>query len=216
MSGLKRLIHEIHRRSLWQVLGIYIAVSWAVFQVVQTLTEGLGLPDWVPPYAFVLLLIGFPIVLATAFVQEGLSPLRNRDPTLLPTLEATFEAQVRTGSGARRLFTWRNAIAGGVLAFAVLGVLTAGYMAMRVLGIGPVGSLVAQGALDAREPIVLAEFENRTNTEALGVLVAEALRIDLSQSPFVKVAEPALIAQANEHGTRCAPRSGAGARGRDP
>ncbi len=23
MSGLKRLIHEIHRRSLWQVLAIY-------------------------------------------------------------------------------------------------------------------------------------------------------------------------------------------------
>ncbi|MEE8550183.1 MAG: hypothetical protein V3T08_02895, partial [Gemmatimonadota bacterium] len=72
MSGLKQLIHEIHRRSLWQVLGIYVAVSWVVFQVVQTLTEGLGLPDWVPPLAFVLLLIGLPIVMATAFVQEGI------------------------------------------------------------------------------------------------------------------------------------------------
>ncbi len=30
MSGLKRLIHEIHRRSLWQVLPIYVAASWAV------------------------------------------------------------------------------------------------------------------------------------------------------------------------------------------
>ncbi len=25
MSGLKQLIHEIHRRSLWQVLAIYVA-----------------------------------------------------------------------------------------------------------------------------------------------------------------------------------------------
>ena len=66
MSGLKRLIHEIHRRSLWQVLGIYLLASWVVFQVVQTLTEGLGQPDWVPPFAFVLLLIGLPIVMATA------------------------------------------------------------------------------------------------------------------------------------------------------
>ncbi len=66
MSRLKQLIQEIHRRSLWQVLGIYVAVSWVVFQVVQTLTEGLGLPDWVPPVAFVLLLIGLPIVMATA------------------------------------------------------------------------------------------------------------------------------------------------------
>ncbi len=53
MAGLKQLIQEIHRRSLWQVLGIYVAVSWVVFQVVQTLTEGLGLPGWVPPLAFV-------------------------------------------------------------------------------------------------------------------------------------------------------------------
>ena len=35
MAGLKQLIQEIHRRSLWQVLGIYVAVSWVVFQVVQ-------------------------------------------------------------------------------------------------------------------------------------------------------------------------------------
>ncbi len=45
MSGLKRLIHEIHRRSLWQVVGIYLVASWIVFQVIQTLTEGLGLPE---------------------------------------------------------------------------------------------------------------------------------------------------------------------------
>ena len=42
MSGLKKLINEIHRRSLWQVLGIYLAVSWVVFEVAQTLTEGMG------------------------------------------------------------------------------------------------------------------------------------------------------------------------------
>ncbi len=45
MSGLKQLIHEIHRRSLWQVVGIYLLASWIVFQVIPTLTEGLGLPE---------------------------------------------------------------------------------------------------------------------------------------------------------------------------
>ncbi len=79
MSRLKQLIQEIHRRSLWQVLGIYVAVSWVVFQVVQTLTEGLGLPDFVPRYAFVLLLFGLPIVVATALVQKGLQPLQTLD-----------------------------------------------------------------------------------------------------------------------------------------
>jgi len=42
-----------------------------VFEVVQTLTEGLGLPDWFPALALVLLIVLPPVVLATAFVQEG-------------------------------------------------------------------------------------------------------------------------------------------------
>lgn len=45
MTGLKNLINEAHRRSLWQVLGIYVVASCLVFQVAQKLTEGLGLPD---------------------------------------------------------------------------------------------------------------------------------------------------------------------------
>ncbi len=35
-NPLKRLIAEIHRRSLWQVLGIYAVASWAVLGGVST------------------------------------------------------------------------------------------------------------------------------------------------------------------------------------
>ncbi len=48
MSGLKQLIQEVHRRSLWQVLLIYIGAGWIVFEIVHTVTEGLGLPPWFP------------------------------------------------------------------------------------------------------------------------------------------------------------------------
>ena len=71
MSRLKRLIQEIHRRSLWQVLGIYLGGAWVALQGVEALVSVLGLPDWVPGFALVLLIVGLPIVLATAFVQEG-------------------------------------------------------------------------------------------------------------------------------------------------
>ena len=77
MNGLERLIREIHRRSLWQVLGIFVAASWVVLQVVELLTDTAGLPDWTPSMALVLLLIGLPICLATAFVQEGLHCSKN-------------------------------------------------------------------------------------------------------------------------------------------
>ncbi len=33
MSGLKRLIHEVHRRSLWQVLGIYLVGACVGYEV---------------------------------------------------------------------------------------------------------------------------------------------------------------------------------------
>ena len=108
MSGLRKLLDEIHRRSLWQVLGIYLAGGWAVFTVVLDLSEALLLPPWVPRYAIALLLIGLPIILVTSYVQQGLSG-----------------RAVPSQTGIRRLFRWRNALAGGVLAFAALGFLTA-------------------------------------------------------------------------------------------
>jgi hypothetical protein len=81
MSGpsenpLKRFIGEIHRRSLWQVLGIYVVASWIVFEVVQTLTEGLGLPDWFPAFAFVLLLLGlFAFLAGIGFILPNAAAL---------------------------------------------------------------------------------------------------------------------------------------------
>ena len=32
---MKKALHEIHRRSLWQVLGVYVMGSWMVLQVVE-------------------------------------------------------------------------------------------------------------------------------------------------------------------------------------
>lgn len=68
---LVRLVREIHHRSLWGVMGIYVAAGRVVFEVVDTRPDGLGLPGWFRGFAFVLLAIGFPVVLATAFIQEG-------------------------------------------------------------------------------------------------------------------------------------------------
>jgi Tfp pilus assembly protein PilF len=195
MTGLKNLINEAHRRSLWQVIGIYLVASWLVFQIAQTLTEGLGLPDWVPPFALILLLIGLPIVVATAFVQEGgpaTGPKAEGPADLAPTVEGS--------AGGDRLFTWRNAILGGVLGFALLGVLTAGYMTTRSLGIGPAATLVARGVIDEREPILLAEFESTDSL--LARAATEAFRVDLSQSPVVSLVEPGFVAGALERMNR--------------
>ena len=150
MSGFKDLIQEVHRRSLWQVLGIYLGASWAVLQAVEILTESVGLPDWVQPFAIVLLLIGFPIVLATAFVQEGVGARDARpdgggeEPERASGAAGEGPSAAEMGGSAElaasgigaqgaseekasrhHIFTWRNALLGGAAAFALLGIVTA-------------------------------------------------------------------------------------------
>jgi len=216
MVRMKRLIHEVHRRSLWQVLGIYLAASWMALQVVETLADSVGLPQWFPPVAFGLLVIGLPVVLATAFVQEGMGSDGSKAGA--SPAEPVEDASARAGPGAevspsasadRRvfmtpgaeppsrngLFTWRNALLGGVGAFALLGVATLAYMAMRTLGIGPAGTLVAKGMIEEGERVVLADFDNATPDSLLGEVVTEAFRVDLAQSPVVSLAEPSYVAE---------------------
>ena len=138
--------------------------------------------------------------MATTFVQEGV-PLRSRADTAKPSKGpdapelVAAEAPPAAAIGARKIFTWRNAIMGGVLAFAFLGVVVTGYMTMRVMGIGPVGSLVAAGVLEERERIILAEFGSQTGDTLLAAAATEAFRIDLAQSPLVTLVDPAHVSQ---------------------
>lgn len=208
MRDLKRLVRELHRRSLWQVLLIYATGSWVVYQIALDLAEGLGLPDWVAPTALILLLVGLPVVLATAFVQEG-APAAPGDRGRAPERAAaggTADDGARTGTraayvaeppaGATRLLTWRNAALGGIAAFALLGVAVALFMASRLLGIGPAATLFAQGALDADARILLADVDGPGGDSAIAEMVTEALRVDLEGSPVVRLAEPRVLRDA--------------------
>jgi len=70
---MKKLF-EASGRSLWQVLALYAGASWVVLQVVDVVKDNMGLPDWVFPFALILLLIGLPIIVATAMVQGRRAP----------------------------------------------------------------------------------------------------------------------------------------------
>lgn len=70
MKAVKHVLDQIHRRSLWQVLGVYLAGGRAVLQVVQT-----------------LVLLGLSLVLLTAFVRKG---VENREALSRAGLAALF------------------------------------------------------------------------------------------------------------------------------
>lgn len=182
-------------RSLWQVLALYAGASWVVLQVVDIVQDNLGLPDWVFPFAMLLLLVGLPIIVATAVVQ-GRQAATDGPEAGAPAVAGAARAPEVTVSeiSPRRLFTWRNALIGGGLAFVLLTVVTTGFMFMRNRGIGPVGSLVAKGMLERRAPIVLAQFQSPD--PSIGSAATEALRIDLSQSDVIELVDPVSVTEA--------------------
>jgi eukaryotic-like serine/threonine-protein kinase len=167
-----------------RVAALFVAGAGLVLATVYLLVQRLGLPDWVLYGAGILLLVGLPITLM-AGIQE-----RRRAQA------KTSGLTVPTPAGLAPWISWRRALIGGGLAFAGLGVLAAGYMAMRLLGIGPVGTLVASGVLEEREPLILADFENRAPDSTLGQSLTEALRVDLSQSPTLRLVDPQAVADA--------------------
>jgi tetratricopeptide (TPR) repeat protein len=181
------------KRTLWQILAVYVGASWVVLQVVDIVKDNMGLPDWVFPFALLLLLIGLPIIVATAMVQgryaaaiasAQTAPVDSQQPAPPMPEPATHH----------KLFTWRNAVMGAGLAIVLLIVVTSGFMFMRNRGIGPVGSLVASGMLAEQAPIVLAQFESPD--PSIGSAATEALRIDLSQSDVVALVDPASLTEA--------------------
>jgi serine/threonine-protein kinase len=83
----------------------------------------------------------------------------------------------------------RSRMLGLGVAALIVTVLITGYFA----GLWPGRSLVAQGLLDARDPVLLADISNHTRDSTLGVAAGEALRVDLTQSRTVTVFSSAQI-----------------------
>ena len=89
---------------------------------------------------------------------------------------------------------WRPALIGGLVGvLAVAGALTA-YQRLRGPGDGP--SLVAAGSLAARDRLVVAEFANLAGDSLLSAGITEAFRVDLSQSPLIRVLSTRQVAGA--------------------
>ena len=189
---LQRLILQFKRSALFHKLAIFLASGWAVLQIIDAFIDNGILPAWSFKAAVVMLLIGLPVVLATAFFQG----MRSRDERTITgagddaqsnDVPSTSSATVSSRTGAaHRLFTWRNAALGGVAAFALLGMVAGGWMGMRVLGIGSPGTLLARGVIERGGSVVLADFESGADTD-LADVVARTLRIDLMQSPMIRV-----------------------------
>jgi len=144
------------------VLAIYLLGAAAGYQVIQSLTEGLALPEWFPAFAVVLFIVMLPVVLATASVREEAQPAE-------AAAQAAEEPETQAagvGEGAavgperkrgRRVLIWQKALLGLIGIFALWGIIAAAWIL--------IGGRVDTSASDTQLPsletkLVVLPFEN--------------------------------------------------------
>lgn len=144
-----------------KIAGAYAPITALILGFVYAVMIGFGLPDWVFQASVVLMVLGLPILL--------------------------FAAHSERNSSGPSWLTFKRAVWGGVISISGLSLVTAGFMIMRIMGIGPAATLQSSGVLEENAKLIVAEFENSTSDPGLSESVSELLRIDLSQSAAINV-----------------------------
>ena len=159
MSKDSPLFERIKGARAVQVGVLYLGASWAVLQLVGTLMEMLGLPDWLGPTTVVLLGVGFLVVIATAWVQSLESTTRAEQAGEVPTDWQVDPADALASLKAGRLphLTWGRALVGGVVALS-LTIAAAGAFVLLGGGQSFIRAVPAS-ADEAAEGIAVLPFE---------------------------------------------------------
>jgi eukaryotic-like serine/threonine-protein kinase len=181
-----------------KALSLYAAAVVAVAVLARAAIIAIGLPDWVFPGALVVMALGLPVILFTGYVHRVAQRVATATPTLTP--RGTVVPSLPQGAMATLAVkasphvSWRRTWLGGALAVAAFIVLIGGFMLLRALGIGPAGSLLAAGKLEARDRLIVTDFRVGGADSALGAVVSEAVRAQLGQSDVISVLSPSAVA----------------------
>jgi hypothetical protein len=135
MSG-DSVWHRIKKARLVQVLIGYLAASWIILQLVDTLGGTFELPEWVGPVTLILLVVGFLIVMATAWVQSHPVTERLESRDKVPGSWEVAPGEIKEALSAGKLphLTWARALLGGVVAFSVMFGLAGLYVVIKDRG----------------------------------------------------------------------------------
>jgi tRNA A-37 threonylcarbamoyl transferase component Bud32/tetratricopeptide (TPR) repeat protein len=174
-------------------LGVYAVAVIVVAVVARASIIALGLPDWVFPGAVGVMLLGLPVILLTWHVNRTMRRLATATPALTPGgSPAPLPAMTNLAIKASPHVTWRRTMIGGATALGAFALVVVAFMAMRAMGIGPAGSLLAAGKLEGRARLIVTEFQAADSS--LGTLVTEGVRTNLGQSRAVSIMPPTAIA----------------------
>ncbi len=180
---------------LGRMLAMYAIACLAVAIVAKSAVTTIGLPNWVFPGAIIVMALGLPAILATGYVQRVV----RRAAGVTPTTGGRSVTQGTLATLALKAsphVTWRRTQMGGVYAVSGFVLLVGIFMLMRASGIGPAGSLLAAGAFDATEPVLVTDFSVTNADTALGRVLGDATKTQLAQSRVITLLPPEGISAA--------------------
>ncbi len=180
-----------------RALIAYAVAVIVVTVVVRAATITIGLPDWVMPGALAVMALGLPVILFTGYVQRVTRRALTTTPAVTPGGGQEAHGTMATiALRASPHVSWQRTTRGGVYALGTFAVLVVAFMVMRAFGIGPVGSLLAEGRLTQRDPVLIADFATSHTDSSVGHVVAEGVRQNLSQSNSITLFSPASVTSA--------------------
>jgi TolB-like protein/Flp pilus assembly protein TadD len=151
---MSSFFEELRRRNVFRVGVAYVVISWLIIQVIETVSEPLGLPEWTVAFFIVLLLAGLPLILIFSWAFE-LTP-----EGLKKTSEVAAEESVTATTGKKLNYT--------IIAILVLAL---GYSVWE-----------RQGLVEQSEQATVASDEEVTET-SIGASVAVLPFVNMSADP---------------------------------
>ncbi|MEX2153976.1 MAG: protein kinase [Gemmatimonadaceae bacterium] len=174
-----------------KALLAYAAAFVFVAVLAKAAIVAIGLPDWVYPGALVVMALGLPVILFTAYVHHTTRRLVTQTPTYTPggTPSANHGTMATLAVRASPHVSWRRTWLGGVFAVGAFVALIGAYMVLRALGVGPFASLLAAGTLQKNEKLLVADFTSTGDT-SIAPVATDAFRTALGQSRSVRIVQP--------------------------
>jgi tRNA A-37 threonylcarbamoyl transferase component Bud32/tetratricopeptide (TPR) repeat protein len=184
------------RRRLGRALATYALSFVGVAILAKAAIIVLGLPDWVFPGALIMMALGLPVILFTAFVHHGAHQAMTSSMLTPGGSRTAHSTMARIAVRASPWVSWRKTATGGMIALGAFAALVGGFMTLRALGIGPAGSLLASGKLKSNEQLIVTDFAAAGADTSLGSAITEAVRADLGESSVISVVPASLVGAA--------------------
>ncbi|MES3034712.1 MAG: protein kinase [Gemmatimonadota bacterium] len=165
------------------------AAAAALVGIAYVADRTIGLPDWGFPGAIAIALAGLPVVLGTGFIRRS-------------ARKAVRSPQVPTGTlaglavQAAPYVSWHRTARIGAVAAGAFSLGIVAFLGLRAAGIGPEGSLLANGKLTQSARVVVADFAAAVGDSSLARVASEAVRTALSEGSVVSLLTPSDAAAA--------------------